>query len=257
MNATGVWTDRPDYRVAIAELPLSAFAAESVEGAVAVVAGADAALAALAGGAAGLVVTSVDELSAEDIELVADVARGIPVVVDRLRLRTDVIGEASPPATTARLLTAEAAGPAKDFAALARDAVGWLRVLAGDRLSLVSHSTSPSGVLALLESSGGERMPAALTLTPNRGADPTLRVSSVGEIRIEVDVDDATRGAVITSTSVDGALIAPARLEWPARLAVRRAIAALSADRPPEDLDELRHDAVLVRELLLAHRSVA
>ncbi|MDN3496460.1 hypothetical protein QL996_11010 [Planococcus sp. APC 4015] len=242
----GVFSAPGPYRAAVAELPLRTRATGRAAGAIAVIPGAegwvDAALVAARTGAAAVVVADPVFTASAELYRLAD-APGIPLIVERPLLRADlvriVIGTRAD--APARVVVADAAAPRGRARHVARDAVGWLRVLCGDDLAVVRES----GGLALLE--GPSDVPVTLsvaeTTRPGRG---WIRVQALGEVVTDMDVegDDAR---VSTSTS-DGCLVSPRRYESSERLALRRAVEALQGTWP-RDLDELSADTELVERL--------
>ena len=240
------------YRAALAELPLSTRVVERPGGAIVVVPGdvgwVDAALDAAAAGAIAVVVARPAFAPAADIRRLAGRCRGAggrrarPPAAGfgggcRSRSTTDA-GWAAP-----RLLVADGSAPRELVPVVARDAVGWLRVLAGDDLDVVAAD----GELALLETRGGIAATLSVVATSRSGGG-SIRARALGEVLTEIEVDgDRTR--VRTSTA-RGSLSAPDRFESSARLAVRRALAALDSGEPPDDLRELAADTELVERIL-------
>jgi hypothetical protein len=154
--------------------------------------------------------------------------------VDAVSGRTATDGWAAP-----RVATAEGTAPAGSVPVVARDAVGWLRVLVGGALSVVAGDRG----LALLETATG--LSATLSVVPtDRPGAGQLRARALGEVRTEVAVE-AERARIVTVTA-QGSLVAPPRFESSARLAVRRAIAALSSGDEVDDLSALLADATVV-----------
>ncbi|MFH8251193.1 hypothetical protein ACH3VR_12555 [Microbacterium sp. B2969] len=238
-----VFASSPAYRVAVAELPLATRTADRAAGAVVVLEGRagwwDAATAAIEDGAVAIVAT---EPVAPPVE-VLEALRRVPVIVDRARLREDVVADVRRAAVVPRVLSALSQAPACTHAL--RDAVGWLRVLAGGPLR-VGGSRRP-GDPALLEPADGDGPLAALTSVEGPGMPDLMRVTAVAERRVEVE---ASRTRIVVSLA-DGAgvLIQPSRFESASRLALRRAIAALDDGGEPADLADLIHDATLARAL--------
>lgn len=249
----GVWTDLPSYRVAIAELPLRARAVDAADGAIAVVDGRrDRASRGLAGAAA--VVLADPGFGARTA-----IPPGIPVIVDRERLRPDAApGDAAVDAT---LFTVECSAAAVDLAAAVRDAVGWLRVLSGGELSVDVVRAGGHGVIALLRTdarapAGARAATLVATVLADAAAAPRLRALAVGPERTEVAVDGPGAASVVV-TSATGARRLPTRYESRRRVALRRAIEAVEAVDGAEttDLADLRHDETLAAVLVTAINS--
>jgi len=240
------------FREALAELPLSTRIVEGEAGAVVVVPGGsgwvDAALDAASAGAIAVIVSRPGFAPAADIRRLEDSLR-VPVVTERSLLRPDSAGDATAGRLTdsgwaaPRLLVADGIALSGLVPVVARDAVGWLRVLAGDDLDMVGTD----GELALLETRGG--IAATLSVvTTQRSGDGLIRAQALGEVLSEIEVDRG-RTRVRTSTAL-GSMSAPDRLESSARLAVRRTLAALDAGERPDDLHRLVADTVLVEQML-------
>jgi hypothetical protein len=254
-----VFAELPTYSAAVAGLPLSAAITDHRRGAVVVVPGSGdwwiAMLEAMAAGAAAVVLTDPAVLRREAVEAVPW-PRDIPVIVDRPRLRPDVVADAllarrgSPP----RLVTVECAAPAAALDGVILDGFGWARSLTGAPLALHASIATVQGRIALLESrdSGDGSVPATVMATPVGGVHPggLLQVLALGEVRTEVTLDQAARLARVETFTEEGALRAPERFESSERLALRRAIDACLSDGPTADLDELLQDMALARSLL-------
>ncbi|MGN7947122.1 hypothetical protein ACTJKH_00080 [Microbacterium sp. 22215] len=241
------------YRVAVAELPMSVSPATASQDAVVIVKGshgwAERAISALREGAVGIVVADPGEEDDKVVAELAAVAGRAPVVLDRPRMRADVVADAGVTAA-ARYLAADAAADVASFRAVVRDAVGWLRVVAGGPLTLRSRAVSAHGVLALLdEAATGRAAVVTVSLLAGRGGS-RLRVQAAGETRTEVELDDAADVAVVEVSTIEGALRLPRRRESHERLALRGAISALTGGRPVDDLEAFRHDAALALRLL-------
>ncbi|GAA5026647.1 hypothetical protein ACFQRL_11645 [Microbacterium fluvii] len=269
----GVLAAQSRYREAIAELPLSARAASEPEGAVVVVDGTPGWTAraeqAVAAGARAVVVDSPVAEADEWMAALVHGAGAVPVVLERPGLRADLAADvaavrgAGVPGVRADAV-AEAAGGARvrgaglmlaahvcaaeaDLAGVVADAVGWLRVLAGDALVVSAGEISGRGGAVLLETER-ERIAATLTVTVLAGADAGWRLSAgaYGTTRIEVDLDAAARRSQVSVSTRSGRLVLPARRETSARLALRRAITAAEQGSAPDmdlaDLAGLRHD---------------
>ncbi|BDV31964.1 hypothetical protein [Microbacterium terricola] len=247
---TAVFAPPGAYRTAVAELPLSAQLADTPAGSIVVVPGrtgwVDAALAAVAAGAAAVIVAAPAFAVAADIRRMQAGAK-VPVVVERPHLRTDSTFDAAAGrsidggSTAPRLLVADGGAPRGLVPIVAREALGWLRVLSGGRLALASAD----GAFALLETADGTAATLSIVVTSTPGGG-SFCVRAIGEVLTEVEVDER-RTRVSTSTT-RGTLSAPDRYESSARLAVRRALAAVESG-PTDDLGELLADTELVGRL--------
>ena len=255
----GVVTALPSYVAAVAELPLSAALTDGVSGAVVVVPGSgdwwQGMLAARAGGASAVVVADPGVLPREIVEA-EPWPGGIPVIVERPRLRPDVVADAVRVrrGRPARIVTVECAAPAAGLEAVIRDGLGWARSLVRGPLTLQVCSATAHARIALLDSGGsaGGAMPVTLGATAAAGlhADGLLQVLALGEVRTEVTVDQRAGLTRLETSTEDGTLRAPERYESSARLALRRAIEAQSSGQPGTDLDELLEDMSLTRAVL-------
>lgn len=247
-DVVGVVDSTGRYHAAVAELPLSTRRAERASGAIVVTASTagwvDAALAASAAGAAAVVVADPDFVPAAEMRRLEQ-GLDIPVIVERPLLRADAARDAADGRGGAvpRVLVADGAASEARLRSVARDAVGWLRVLAGDRLAVVTAD----GAFALLETEGGAAAALSITITsrPGRG---WIRAHALGETITDVDVDG--RASRIATASSAGRLTSPIRFESSERLALRRAVSAVTASDRPEDLRELLADTELVERML-------
>ncbi|ADX71402.1 hypothetical protein Asphe3_01840 [Pseudarthrobacter phenanthrenivorans Sphe3] len=264
MNRARVFTKLPEYAAAAAELPVSAALAGDRRGAVVVVPGSgdwwNVMLAARAGGAAAVVLAQPSVLRREDVGAFPWPG-DIPVVVERPRLRPDVVADALrarrglPP----RLVTVECAAPAGALDSVILDGLGWARFLAGGSLTFRAGLAAAHGRMALLDSvapagSGGGSVSATLAGTPigGRHSGGLLQVLALGEVRSEITVDQPAGLTRVETCTEEGVLRAPERYESSARLALRRALEACSSSAPVPDLDELAEDHALARALLEA-----
>ncbi|WP_404429520.1 hypothetical protein LG299_09360 [Microbacterium lacus] len=251
---TGVLCPEGPYRVAIAELPLSAQPTDRPDGAIVVVPGAaawpDAVLAAAQAGAAAIVVADPVFLSAIEIQRVIDEV-GIPVIVERPLLRPDVSAAApaaretaSEASRPARMVVVDATARRSALGAVARDAVGWARVLMSEELEVVAVG----GAQALLVAASGLSAAISVAVTARPGSG-RIHAQALGEVITDVVVEGS---AVRMSTSTEaGRLIAPAVFESSERLALRRALAAVGG-ASIRDLEELAADTVTADALLTA-----
>ncbi|MCI1020452.1 hypothetical protein HWD99_17635 [Microbacterium sp. C5A9] len=244
------------YGAALAELPLSATAVDDVRDAIAVVDGtgdwAQRARMALRAGASALVIARPGTVGDGELAALEALAGRTPIVLDRPRLRADVVADAVAEAVPDAVgpdagwhVSADAVAVESEIGGVVRDAIGWLRILAGGRLALRAGETLPHGVLAMFEHPASGRA-AALTASALIGrGGARLRAHAIGETRIEIDLDAATRDRTVVVTTAEGARRVPRRHESSERLALRRAVDAVVHGNPPADLDEFRHDAYL------------
>lgn len=238
----GVRTDDLDWRSAVAELPASTRLAEEAEGSIVVVSGtAD----------PGLLEKPAVVLLADPVLPAGAVpSAGAPVVVDRAWLRADLVADAGAH-PDALLLSAECAAPHGLVGTAVRDAIGWLRVLAGGPLALDAAHATASGAIALLRA-GDRAATLCVTVLADPAARSHLRALAVGVERVEVTTDDAGAASVSVSSPA-GELALPTRFESRQRVALRRALQAASQGSTA-DLEELRHDEELAADVLLAYK---
>jgi len=238
------------YRAAVAELPLRTRPVDREDGAVVVVPGGprwvDAGLAAVAAGARAVVVADPGFAAAADVRRLAQA--GIPVIIERPLLREDVSSDANDARgsesgwTEPRAVVVDGVAPAAKRLEVLCDALGWVRVLSGGRLTLVAADAA----LALLETTGA--MPATLTFVATERPSGWIRAHALGEVITEVEVVEGR--ARVATTTVAGRLTAPTRFESSERLAMRRALDALERDVLPRDLDDLAADAGLAARII-------
>ena len=161
MNAsTPVVAELPDYVVAIAGLPLSTERVDRAAGAIVVVDGAtrwwDAATLAVEAGAAVVLVAEPREVPLGPVARLAQVAAqsGVTILVHRARLREDLVAVAleQRAGRVPRVVVAECRAAAGDLPAMVRDAIGWTRALAGERLTVAAASFGRASGTALLRS---------------------------------------------------------------------------------------------------------
>lgn len=255
-----VHTALPDYVAAVAELPVSAALTDEVRGAVAVVPGSgnwwQGLLAARAAGASAVVLADPAVLPQDALES-ALWPGDIPVVVERPRLRPDVVADAvaARRGSPARIITVECTAPAGGLNAVIRDGFGWARSLAQSPLSLQAGITTARGRMALLDcgSLDGGVLPATLVGTAAGGlhAGGLIQMLALGEVRTELTVDQPAGLTRLEASTEQGAMRAPERYESSARLALRRAVKACS-EGPVPDLGELLEDMALTWALLNA-----
>ena len=240
------------YRAAVAELPLSASLIDSPAGAVVVVPGdrgwVGAVIAAEQAGARAVVVADPMLVAVDDLQLLAG-SIAIPLVVERPLLRPDVAGDARAampgegPGAIPRTIVIDAAASGARLGVVARDAVGWGRVLAGEA---PRHLSGDRG-LALLETAGGTAVTLSIVTTRRPGAG-WVRAQALGEAIADVDVEGRVVSVVISTLS--GRLILPPRYESSERMAVRRALAAVESGESPGDLRDLISDTEPVEGIL-------
>lgn len=262
-----VVTALSSYVAAVAELPLSAALADDVDdvdGAVVVVPGSgdwwNGMMAAREGGAAAVVIADPRVFPTE--ALTPDAwPGGIPVVVERPRLRPDVVADAvrARRGSPARIVTVECAAPAVVIEAAICDGLGWARSLVHGPLTLRTSAATAHGGIALLDSGGSAGGQISITLATTtaatvgprvgRGAGCLLQVLALGEVRTELKVDQPASLMRLETSDRDGALRAPERYESSARLALRRALEACASGEHAADLDELLEDMALTRGL--------
>jgi hypothetical protein len=239
------------YRVAVAGLPLSAQAADEAAGAIVVVDGAarwwDAAARAIDAGAAAIVVAEPHDVPLDAVAALAGLAAevGVPVVVHRARLREDLVAlaVAHREGVRPRVVVAECRASAGDLVATIRDAVGWMRALAGTDLVVASASHSADGGTALLRSSADDRVVGSMLSAVTRPEGSLLRVQALGETTTEFELDEPIGRCALATSTVRGRLVAPAVFETGERASLRRAIDALAEQRMPGELPALLHDA--------------
>ena len=252
MNAsTPVVTDLPDYLVAIAGLPLSTERVDRMAGAIVVVDGAtrwwDAATLAVEAGAAAVLVAEPREVPLGPVGRLSQVAAqsGVTILVHRARLREDLVAVAleQRAGRVPRVLVAECRAAAGDLPALVRDAIGWARALAGERLTVAAASFGRASGTALLRSRADGRAVGSLILGATIVEATVLRVQALGETTTELEIDAPLGRTELATSTVAGRLVAPTRFEAGERAALRRAVAAAAQRIASDDLEGLLHDA--------------
>ncbi|MHC6591492.1 hypothetical protein [Arthrobacter sp. C152] len=260
--ARGVFTQLPRYMAAVAGLTASTVQAGSARGAVAVVPGAgdwwQALVDARAQGAAAVVLARPEMLPRGSFDAGARPGAwpaDIPVVVDRPRLRPDVVSDAlrAGQGSRARIITVECAATAAALDGVVRDGLGWIRSLVrGPAVFRAGTSTGPNR-MALLESpspNGGSTSATLLgTVLDGPDAGANLKVLALAEVRTEVVVDLAAGPIRVETSTADGTLDSPLRYESSARLALRRAVEAAASGEAVPDFGELLQDMLLAREV--------
>lgn len=242
-----VITDLPAYRVAVAGLPLRAEHAEAPGGAIVVVDGRaawwDAAARAVGVGASAVIVAEPREVPLQAVGELAAQGR-VPVIVQRSRLREDLVAMAVEHRDGARprVIVAECRATAVELPAMIRDAVGWMRALAGAEFDVATSSVGPLGGTALIRARDGARVVGSMILTVTRPEGTLLRVQALGETTTEVELDDPAGRSELATSTIRGRLVAPARFEAAERAALRRAIDAVVPGDPSSDLADLLHD---------------
>jgi hypothetical protein len=260
-------TELPAYRAAAAQLPVTAVppapaGSSEARGALVVVPGVGpwwrGIRAARDAGAAAAIVADPVTVPPEAVDAL-DVPPDIPVIVERPRLRPDVAADAlSGREGGPTLISIEAAAASAGFEAVLRDAVGWARTLAGAPdvpPALRSAAATPHGRMALLDAGlPGGAVPVSVLAAVLQGkrCGGLVRVLALGTVRTEVTIDQPAGMARVQRCAADGDLVAPARFEASARLALRRAAAACAEGREVPDLRELLVDAAVVRAMAQA-----
>lgn len=240
-----------DYVVAVASLPRSTMRVDGVAGAIAIVDGStpwwDAATLAVASGAAAVLVAEPRGVPLEPVGELAEFAArsGVPIVVHRARLRDDLVALAITQRGGAalRVVVAECRAAQRDLPAVVRDAVGWTRALAGERLVVASASFGPSAGTALLRARADGRVIGSLIMAATSPEGAVLRVQALGEATTELEIDTSLGRAELATSTIDGRLVAPSRFEAGERAALRRAVASLGSGAPSLDIGHLLHDA--------------
>lgn len=257
----GVFTALPSYIAAVAELPVSAELTDCIRGAVVVMPGSgnwwQGLLEARAAGAAAVVVADPGILPREVLE--SDTwPGGIPVIVERPRLRPDVVADAvraraGGPAT---IVTIECAAPVHALDAVVCDGFGWARSLTQGSLALRAGFASEQGRMALLDAPGADGGTSVSLMATAAGGFQSggglLQALALGDVRTEVLVDQPAVLTRVEKSGNDGTLRAPERYEASARVALRRALRACSSGEPAADLDGLLEDMALTHALLEA-----
>lgn len=242
---------------AVAALPLRARSVADPAGAIVIVDGTrgwpERSLRALHAGAAALVLVDPIAVDDDDAAALAEAAGRTPIVLDRPWLRADLVLDATP-AEPARQVTADVVAAPAELHAATRDAIGWLRVLAGGDLELRAAATVTQGLLALFEDPTSGRAAAVTAFALAGRGGLRLRAQAIGEARIEVDLDAVTGARSIDSISADGVQRKPRRHESGGRLALRRAIDAVVQSAMTSDLADFRHDCRLAAQAWEANK---
>jgi hypothetical protein len=222
------------YRAAIAELPLRTRLGDAAANAIVVVPGddgwVDAVLAAAEAGAAAVIVADPASAPSADVRRLDDRTR-VPVIVERPLLRTDVAEDAraaragSGATAHPRAIALDGAASEARLAAVARDAVGWGRALAGQ----TPAPTAGDRGLALLETPAGTAVTLCLVATQRPGGG-WVRAQVLDEVITEVSVEG--RESRVVTAWATGRLISATRFESSERWALRRALDAVEAGSP-------------------------
>ena len=250
------------YRAAVAELPTSARLSDHASEGVVVVPGDGpwwtSLVEAQAAGALSVVVSNPKRVPLAALEALAGFLEepvSVPVVVERPRLRADVVVNAldARAGSPASMVTVESAASAGEMEATLRDGLRWAVVLAGGPLS---YCGGGDGIF-LLEAAGASGpvpVTVGVRLLTGDARDPLLRVMAVGEVRTEVECGRAGASIRLKTTTGHGTTLAPLRYETSARLALRRALDACSSGERLTELDHLLEDHRLVSTLLDPHK---
>ena len=199
-------------------------------------------------GARAVVVADPMLAAVDELQLLAG-RIAIPLVLERPLLRPDVAGDARAampgegPGAMPRTIVIDAAASASRLGVVARDAVGWGRVLAGEAPTLLSGDRG----LALLETGRGIALTVSVVTTRRPGTG-WVRAQALGEAIADVDVEGRVVSVVISTPS--GRLILPPRYESSERVAMRRALAAVESAESPDDLRDLISDTEPVEGIL-------
>lgn len=220
--------------------------------------------AALHSGARGVVLARPGAIDPAELAELAATAheRGAVVVVERALVRADLVAgaraaladiAASEGATTvsaARIRSIDLSTPDIDLHTAVRDAVGWLRELSGGPVQARERARTPSGLLARLVTIADGTAATLVAAVGAHAPGSRLRVGSIAEARLEATIDEPAAVRQVAVATDRGAQVLPRLHEAPERVALRRAVEALSGGIRPSDLDDLRHDDAVARDLL-------
>lgn len=255
--SVAVFTDVDDYRVAAAELPESVRLAGDPAGAVVAIGGGrwtDAAEQVIRAGAAAVVVRRPGPAPADGLARLSEL--GIPIVLERPLARADAVDaaraalEGAAPFAT---VVVECHAPADALGDALRDAVAWARVLLSADVAIASASFSGGRGLALLHTSAGVTASLLAAATPGAPPRGRLRATGLGVMLLEVDADEHQRR--ITMSDVSSSRVLPRLFETPARVALRRAVAAVLAGEQTADLAEFARDEAVAAAVSVASAS--
>lgn len=261
MNGVPVHTDRADYRVALAELSDASRPVDEVAGAVAVIDGTGRwwvrARAAVAAGAAVLVIAEPEAVTTPELEELRAATRGVAVIVGRSALRPDLVDDTLGDRGRAPVdvVLVDVTCTSAERTTRVRDAVGWIRVLSGSPPRLLASAAHRDAGLAHLESTtqDGRIVPASVSLAvvADGWHGSILRISGLGAVRTDVLIDSGARIVSVETASERGSHRAAKRREESARLTLRRAI-DVYAGGEVTDLVDLSVDAALAESALAA-----
>ena len=254
----GVVAELTGYRVAVAGLPRRTRLAQAPAGAIVVVDGAaewcDAAALAIERGAAAILVAEPLRVPPEAIERLEAMAAeaAVPVVVHRARLRADLVALAVEhrEGVAPQIIVAECRAAAGALPLMVRDAVGWMRALAGVPLVASAWTRDAQAGTALLRSRADGRVVGSMVHATTRPEGELFRVQALGETTSELEIDDPVGRCELSTSTARGRLVAPTHFEDGHRMALRRAVDAVVAGaRSTGELGELRHDAAVCADL--------
>jgi hypothetical protein len=250
----------PAYRAAVGELPLSTFLASPGQDtdAIAVIDGrrgwATRAVEAASRGASALIISDPTPTSGDGDEgRVSALAERLPVILDRLYLRRDVVLDALDGARSSEqspqlwaFISAGCSAPADRLPDVLADTVGWLRTLAGPVEPVATRGVA-GGVITQLR---GPKARVSLTVRvlAEAAAGPRVSVTGVAPRRLQVTLASGVP-ACVRWTDERGDMTLPTRFEGRERLSLGRAVAALTSRELPTDLHDYLADASLTRML--------
>jgi hypothetical protein len=250
MSSLPVWASSGEFPAAVAQLPGRTRAAASPDGAICIVDGRawvhD--VPAMIDGARAVVLTRA--AAVPDAGLVALARGGVPVVVDRPRLRADDVaavraGDVSRP----RHVIVDVLAVAEELRAAVADGVGWARVIVGGDLVVRSSATTPESLLAALEGAGGIGVSLAAT-RQTMPAGVAIRAYGIAETRVEVQIDDVAGIREVRYEDAAGRSLPALSYETSLRLALRRALAAVDGHDAADDAGDLLGDRRVADDLL-------
>ena len=255
-----VLADLPGYVVAVAGLPHTAERVGRVAGAIVVVDGStewwDAASLAVDAGAVGVLVAEPRAVPFASVAVLADRAdaRGVPILVHRGGMRADLVDLAIAQRAGAapRVTIAECRATGDDLPAMVRDAVGWTRALAGVPLVVAAAGGGRDAATALLRAAGDGRVVGSVLVSVTSPGGAVLRVQALGEATSELEIDAPLGRIELATSTAEGRLVAPARLESGERASVRRAVDTVARGVPCLELAELLEDARAAEAILSA-----
>jgi hypothetical protein len=166
--------------------------------------------------------------------------------VDRPLLRPDVTAHASGMAL--RHVVVDVVGSPADLRRVLSDGVGWVRVVVGHPVRVVTTASTDAARLGALEGPSGTTATVGVTIL-SASLPPALDVHGLGERRLEVEIDAVT-GTRLRIHDSEGFTERVLQYEAHERVALRRALAATSSS----DLGELAHDRAVADSILGAGR---